>query len=433
MNPFEAMHPRARRLPIPTIPGSILLVLLAGGAAAQAPLEESRYVERVLEASLEARVARAEAALGRAEAVGVGLWPNPALEWQREKATSGRREGESQDVLLASIPLVLSGRLSLEAEAAQRASDAAEARLARARAELRHEGTRAFAAVLGTQRRRAILEESLAALERLSDAIAVRERAGEAAGYDRLRIEVEAASVQDALRGALLEEKQARAEALRLLGPGAESLPPFQGTLGPERALPDGAALLAELEARRADLRALALEARGAEAARRAAARGWIPEPTVNAGAQLLDVGLPGAGAGYVVGLSLPLPLFQRRQGEAARAVARGELAEARRATLLHAARSLFTVALDTVLARRERQLRHQQDVLARAEELRRIAATAYQGGSADLLVLVDAERTAREAHLKTVELALASIEAETDLLLLAGAYDGALPGSPSR
>src|SRR5687768_14469108 len=88
--------------------GSAALLVLAGAAVAQPTLDESRYVERVLTASLEARVAGLEAALGRAEAVGAGSWPNPALEWERQKTTSGTRDGESQDVLMASIPLVLS-------------------------------------------------------------------------------------------------------------------------------------------------------------------------------------------------------------------------------------------------------------------------------------------------------------------------------------
>lgn len=427
------MRPLRRSPSPPTILGSIALLLLAGSAAAQAPLTEEQYVQRVLAASLEARVAEAEAALGRAEAVGAGLWPNPGLEWQRERAGSGRRAGESQDVLLASIPLVLSGRLGLEAEAAKRAAQAADARLVRARAELRHEATRAFAEVLGAQQRRIILEESIAELRRLAEAIAVRVRAGEAAGYERLRIEVEAAAVEDGLRGALLDERQVQANALRLLGPEVKALPPLQGALAPAREVPDGATLLAELEARRADLRALTLEAQGAESARRAAGRGWIPEPTVSAGAQLLDVGQEGSGVGYVVGISLTLPLFQRGQGGAARAEARQALAEARRASLLHAARSQLTTALDVVAARRERLVRHREDVLARAEELRRISATAYRGGSSDLLVLVDAERAAREARLTSVELSMAVVAAEADLLLLAGTFDGATLRSPTR
>jgi Outer membrane efflux protein len=157
-------------------------VLLAGSALAQPALDESQYVERVLTASLEARVAELEAALGRAEAVGVGLWPNPALEWERQKTSSGTREGESQDVLMASIPLVLSGRLGLEAEAAERSAQSAEARHEWARAGLRHEATRAFTAVLAARERRSILEESLAALRSLAEAIAVREKAGATSG-----------------------------------------------------------------------------------------------------------------------------------------------------------------------------------------------------------------------------------------------------------
>ncbi|HZI07822.1 MAG TPA: TolC family protein [Archangium sp.] len=408
-------------------------MLLARSALAQSTLDEAQYVERVLTGSLEARVAELQAALGRSEAVGVGLWPNPALEWERQKTSSGTREGESQDVLVASIPLVLSGRLGLEAEAAERSAQSAEARLEWARAGLRHEATRAFTAVLAAQERRSILEESLATLTRLSEAIAVREKAGEAAGYERLRIELEAETVRDALRGAVLEEQQATAQALWLLGPGVSSLPPLQGTLGVERPLPEGATLLAGLGENRGDLRALSLEVRSAEAARRAAGRGFIPEPVVTAGAQFLDVGLPGAGAGYVVGLALPLPLFERRQGESARAEARRVLSEARHAALLHAARTRLPVLLEAVSGRRQRLSRYRADVLSRAEELRRIAATAYRGGSAELLVLVDAERAAREARLTAIELGVSLVEAETDLLLLAGAYDGTAPRSPRR
>ncbi|WP_309891280.1 TolC family protein [Archangium sp.] len=416
-----------------TLLGGFALLLLAGTALAQPALDESRYVEQVLTLSLEARIAGLEAALGRAEAVGAGLWPNPSLEWERQKTSSGTRAGESQDVLMASIPLVLSGRLGLEKQAAERNASAAEARHEWVRAGLRHEATRAFAAVLAARERRSILEQSLAELRRLAEAIATRERAGEAAGYDRLRIELEAATVQDALRGAVLDEHQAEAQALRLLGPGVTVLPPFEGSLQVERPLPEGAALLAELGERRGDLRALALEASGAEAARRAAGRSWIPEPTVQAGAQFLDVGQPGAGAGYVVGVGLPLPLFDRRQGEAARAEARRGLAEARHEALLHEARTRLAVVLNAVSGRRERLARHRADVLGRAQELRQIAATAYRGGGADLLVLVDAERASREARLTTVELVVSLVEAETDLLLLAGAYDGATPRSATR
>ncbi len=423
---YDGVHMR-------TLLWSTALVLLAAEASAQPLLDEQQYVEQVLAGSLEARVAEQEAALERAGTVGAGLWPNPSLSWQRERTGSGSRAGESQDVWTVSVPLVLSGRLGLESEAAGQQAQAAEALLARARAELRHEATRTFAGVLAAQERRATLEASLATLERLAEVIATQERAGEASGHERLRIELEVAVVADALQGAVVEERQARAQALRLLGSQVAALPTLQGTLGAERPLPEEGALRAGLETQRADLRALSLEARGAEAARRAAGRSWIPEPTLQGGVQLLDAGQPGAGTGYVVGVALPLPLFDRGQGEVARALARRELAEARRAALLHAAQTRLASALEAVSGRRERLARHRAEVLARAEELRRIALAAFRGGSAELLVLVDAERAAREARLSAIELAIAVVEAETDLLLLAGVHDGASPRSATR
>jgi outer membrane protein, heavy metal efflux system len=406
-----------------------LSLLVSVAVSAQPALTERQYVDRVLASGLDARVAEGEAALGRAEAVGAGLWPNPALEWQRESARVGDGVRETQDTVVASVPLVLSGRLGLEAESAGLGVRAAEARRDQARLRLWSEATRAFSAALGAQERRAILEDSLAALKRLEAVIAAREKAGETAGYDHLRVSIEAGVVEDLLRGAALDERKHKAEALRLLPPDTGELPPLQGPPEVERPLPSRDAVLSALETR-PDVRAWELEARSAELSRRAAARGWIPEPTVNGGVQLLDVGQPGAGTGYVVGLALPLPLFQRRQGEAARAEARRELAEAQRAALLHAARTRLAALHDEVTGRRERLALHRASVLARTEELRRIAGIAYRGGGADLLVLMDAERASREARLASVELAVSAVEAEAELLLLAGVPGSAEPRS---
>ncbi len=415
-----------------TLGSTALVLLLSVAASAQPALTERQYVERVLATGLDARVAEGEAALGRAEAVGVGRWPNPTLEWQRETVRPGGGSRETQDILSASVPLVLSGRLGLEAESAEQGALAAEARRDLARLRLGNQATRTFLTALGAQERRAILEDSLAALRRLEEAIAARERAGEAAGYDHLRVSIEAAMVEDLLRGAALDERLRKAEALSLLPPGSGSLPPLQGPLGEARPLPSSEEVVAALEAR-PDVRALTLEARGAELARRAAGRGWLPEPTVNAGAKRVDLGQPGGEPGYVVGLALPLPLFQRGQGEAARAEARQTLAEAQRTALLHAARFRIATAYDEARGRRERLERHRSTVLERTEELRRIAGAAYRGGSADLLMLMDAERASREARLAAVELSVSVSEVEAELLLLAGAPVGTEPRSTSR
>ncbi len=409
-----------------------LLLLASVALSAQPSLTGREYVERVLASGLEARVAEREVAVGRAEVVGVRRWPNPSVQWQRESARRGDGTQESQDIVAASVQLVLSGRLGLEAESAALGARAAEARRDEALLLLRYEATRAFARALEAQERRAILEESLSALRRFEAALAAGEKAGTVAGYEHLRASIEVATVEDLLRGAMLEERMLKAEVLRLLPPDFGALPPLQGPLVEEGSLPSRERLLSALEAR-PEVRAWELEAKSAELARRAAARGWIPEPTVTGGAQFLDVGQPGAVTGYVVGLSLPLPLFQRRQGEAARAEARRELAEARHASLLHTARIRLAAVHDEATGRRERLALHRTTVLVRTEELRRAAEAAWRGGNADLLIRVDAERASREARLTALELALSVVEAETGLLLLTGASEGAEPRSTPR
>jgi outer membrane protein, heavy metal efflux system len=394
------------------------------GRAQPAALDERQYVEEVLRAGLEARVADAEAEVGRAEGAGAGAWANPALAWQREAVESGPAAGATQDIFSLSLPLVLSGRLGLERAAARQGAQAALARRDRARAELQHEAILRFYGVVAATERKTVLAESLGRLRGLSQTTAAREKAGDASGYDRLRIALEAATVEDLVRGATTAERAARAAALAMLGPETESLPPLEGSLAPVPARIEGAETGTGFESRRGDVRALQLEARAAETARQGAARGFIPEITVQAGAQILDARRPGESRGYVAGVELPLPLFQRRQGERARAEARRELAQARAAAVLRKARALLTVARETAQEGRARLEAHRTEVLGRAEELQKIAGAAYRGGASDLLALVDAERTARQARLDAIDLAKAVIEADSELLLLTGGYE---------
>jgi cobalt-zinc-cadmium efflux system outer membrane protein len=435
------VHLRGVRMPHSTIVCSTFVLVLVGTRTVVAqpktgagnPLTEQEYVAHVLAESLDARIVESEAGLARAEGAGAGLWPNPSVEWERQSAGSPAVSSERQDVVVASIPLVLSGRLGLERDAASLGAQSAQARADRARAELRWRAIRAFSAVLATREREAILTASLQAMDGLARAIAIRERAGDAAGYDRLRIEVERAALAGQLRAARAGAARAFGEALRLLGPSAQTLPPLRGTLAAERPVPELETLLAEVERRRADARALELDARAAGNARRAAARSWIPDPTVSAGAQFLHSAPSGPTTGYVVGLSVPIPLFQHGQREQARAEANRNLAATRRALLLHSARNRLVSAFQEVAGRREQLARHRSEVLARTEELRRVAGAGYRGGASDLLVLVDAERAAREAQLANVDLGFGVVEAETDLLLLSGAYDAAPERSAPR
>src|SRR5215212_7887077 len=99
---MKSRHLLFRALLAPTIACSISTAVLAQGA-----LDQRQYVEHVLRAGLDARVAEAEAAVGMAEAVGAGAWSNPVLGWQRESAAGGQGTRATQDIFSVSLPLVL--------------------------------------------------------------------------------------------------------------------------------------------------------------------------------------------------------------------------------------------------------------------------------------------------------------------------------------
>jgi cobalt-zinc-cadmium efflux system outer membrane protein len=365
----------------PTIAGSTfaLVLSLVLSPVASAAMREDEYVARVLSAGLDARVLQAEADLARAEAVGAGLWPSPSIEWERQPNPTEDRVVGGQHTIVASIPLVLSGRLGLEASAADRSADAAEARRDRARAEIRSEATLAFASVIAATERMAVFADSLAALDELSRIIARREEAGEASGYERSRISLERGLAATEREAADIESQQALANALRLLGPDVSRVD-LAGSVVPERSAPDVGQLLDSLEIARADLAAIRLDKESAELAGRAASRRWIPDPAIRAGALVLEDAQHGEAVGGVVGLRIEVPLFDRGQGERARAEAQRSLAVARYARLLQAARSELTLAAETLRTRRTRLLLHRDDVLMPARELRGSAAAGYRG-----------------------------------------------------
>jgi len=397
------------------------LVCLCPCAAGAQGVGLATFVEEVLAGSPDARLADAEVAAAGAETAAAGLRPNPALDFQRQGAAG---TDPSQDLLVASIPLVLSGRLGHERESARLSGDAAAARRERARARLVYEAVGAFLALAGLKEREEALRASLPPLERLSQRAAAREKAGEAAGYDRLRVELEQASVRDALDALEAEGRRAGADALRLLGPSVTELPALDLALPPAALDARAAELLAAIEGVRADLRALGLEARADEAAARAARARRIPEPQFGAGVVTTGVPGSGSGAGYAVTLSVPLPVFDAGGAAAAAAGARAQVAQARRAALLHEARARAAALLAEARGVEERLRRHRERVLAPAEALRAAAEAAWAGGEAELLVLLDAERSVREAR-ETAALLAGRVRAlDNELRFVAGAYD---------
>ena len=263
-----------------------------------------------------------------------------------------------------------------------------------------------------------MLDEAATAIDALGQIVAAREKAGESAGYERLRMELEAALVADLHSAAVLERTRAESAAGALFGATGAALPPFAGDLLADApgAVPSGPPIT-----ERPDVQALALEARAEARAAEAARRRGVPDPVVTAGAQLLDVAESGRGAAYVIGIEVPLPFFDSGERAAEVAATRSRAAEAERLDRIRQAEHLQALARVGLELKRARLAAHREAVLSKALHLRELAVAAWRAGGAEILTLVDAQRAARDARLAALELALDAQNAETEFVFLLG------------
>ncbi len=283
-------------------------------------------------------------------------------------------------------------------------------------ATLEFETARAFVLVMLAERRLQLSEQSTAAASQAERVIDERLAAGDVSGYAARRLRLEAAryAAQRAEATlALRTARQALASQLGLTGMASEQLvldpgpEPLRSTSLRDMQSVAGVgldSLLGIAERRRHEVQAAVLDAAAALAEARVVARDRFPLPVISAGYKGERVasgsGLPTTGlTGFVAGLSVPLPVFDRRTGavSAAQADARRVSAEG-----------------DVVRRRIAREVADAVDALRSAEAQRaalaphvgeetrlalRAVQAAYAEGEITLAEWLDAVRAWQEAE----------------------------------
>ncbi|WP_179102103.1 TolC family protein, partial [Sphingopyxis sp. KK2] len=149
------------------------------------------------------------------------------------------------------------------------------------------------------------------------------------------------------------------------------------------------------------DERLAAAERDAASARVRLAQAAAVPDVTASGGVRSFRESKDTA---FIIGLSIPLPLFDRNRGNIDAARADGDAAEAQ----------LAQTRLDTRLSRRDAELMlaaASERVTAlsgaglfQANEAARLAEVGYQQGKFTLIELIDAQEAQTGAHLKLIE-----------------------------
>lgn len=391
-----------------------MVVTVTSSADAQDVWTAQSVSSRVRERAPLLVSARASAREAHARVEGVGLHPNPSVDWERQESFAP--DAQAQDLVRVTIPFDLSGRRDAARLLAELSAEDSDVAASGVGLSLWARALTIFYDALAMERRVALLHDAQGVLDEAARVLSSRQAVGEASGYERARLTLEAELGRSRLTRAALDRRVALDQLAALLGE-AEARP-MVGDFDVPPPPP-----LDELMARAAgdhpELRSLAGRLSTARTARSAADTAWFPSFSVQAGYNRQE-GLQ-VGHGYTVGLRVDIPLFDRGQGEQAQAAVAVASLEDYGDALRAAVRSEVRAArarLEGVISERAR---FDATTSEATELLLRAANTGFQGGERSLVELLDARRAALEVAERRLDLDLEARLADIELRRVTG------------
>jgi cobalt-zinc-cadmium efflux system outer membrane protein len=264
------------------------------------------------------------------------------------------------------------------------------AELAMRLAELRAVTTQAFFEALIAQERVRVAEESLKIVASGTAATARRVTAGKISPTEETRARVAEANVRIELRQAQADRLAALRSLALVMGSPANSIDQLDGR--PETLpIPQGNEAINDRLMKSPVLRRAQGEVRRAQAAYELERARRIPDVTVSLGAvRSQDFGRDQP----IIGLSIPLPFFDRNQGAQLQALRRLDAAQVQAEAEEARLRSEVLKAADQLQARSSEVQALQQEVLPGAQSAYEAASRGFELGKFGFLDVLDAQRT---------------------------------------
>jgi cobalt-zinc-cadmium efflux system outer membrane protein len=372
--------------------------------------------------NVDLRIARAEAAEAAALARQAAGYPNPDLSASHEPL-SGPGAGYSESYFNLSQRLQWPSTRSARQAAMERIAAAASARLIADSTRLAFGVKQAWIAAARAERNAASLERVTTVFRTAESSAEARLREGDISAYDHRRIAVERIRYETALAEAELETANARQTLALMVAPESEDpeLAPAD-TLGDAPPPVDSARVRSAALTRRSEIAAAAAELDAARAEARVAQLERVPDITAVAGFKRQSDGLAGA----FLGISVPLPVWDRRSGAIGAAEARTSAASARLAEAQRKVRNDVTRALLAYNSYPAR-IRLLDDPRTGAADLLSIAQVAYEAGEMNLIDLLDAADVLREAQELETRLRAEFWTSYFDLERAVGGFDSSM------
>jgi cobalt-zinc-cadmium efflux system outer membrane protein len=342
-------------------------------------------------ASLQAVIARQDGA--RAAAVTARQLPNPDLDvitGPVRPRGAGGPDGHALGITFAQ-PLDYAGVRTVRAQVADLGSEGAEAAVRSLRRSLYARVKTLFFQVLQRQEQLRIAEEELLALQQIRDRVNLRVQLGEAPRLDLIRADTEVLNARRNRDSSAVRVEQARGSLAVLVGlPQGEPLR-LEGALPPLVAVPSIGDIRDRVLRNNPELVQLDAEQRRARARVELEQRLRTPQVRVLAGHDVEP-----DQTRWRLGLSIPLPLFNQRQGQILEAQAEASFAEAQLLSRRQQLLGEVDFALAGYAIARQQVDAFEGGLIRQAEQTVRVAEAAYRFGERGIIDFLDAQRTLR-------------------------------------
>lgn len=353
--------------------------------------------------------------IARGQRLQAGKFANPQLAYLQEGTRKGRRETTVE----LSQELELGGKRAARISVADRERAIAAADVAAYRANLRADVVTAYFDVLAAQERLALAESSQQLSERATSAAARRVQAGRISPVEETRARVAQASTRIELSQASNELALARRRLAATWGqPGVEV---GRVEASPAAVPPRPMQQLASSLASAPQLARARLEVDRQQAVVELERSRRTPNLTVTLGTKRdeeADV------RHTVLGVSVPLPFFDRNQGNLLSALRRTDKArDELTATQNRASVELEQASLRLDAARAELALL-QSEILPGAQSAYEAASKGFELGKFNFLDVLDAQRTLNGAKAQYVAALASSYRAAAEIERLVGSVD---------
>lgn len=365
---------------------------------AATPLTLQKAIALALDGNLDLAVANREVEATQGQVLQGQVRPNPELAYSLEDQ---RAQTRTQSVQI-NLPVEMGGKRAARIAVAERGRDIAVEELNVRRIEIRADVVAAFFESLVAQERAELAQNSVDLARRATDAVAKRVTAGKVSPVEETKARVAEAGVRVELAQAQSEQRSARARLASLLGANPPRFALVAGSVEALPAVPSFDNVQQRLSAS-PTLRRAQLEVERRRSLVDVERSKRVPDVTFSLGVkrpyelqrdQLL------------FGVSVPLPLFDRNQGNLLEALKREDKAR-------DELQALNLRVSTEVLQARERleSIRGEIDVLKRdvlpgAQSAYDAATLGFENGKFNFLEVLDAQRTyfaAKSQYLKAL------------------------------